>query len=73
MSTVGRLGVSDSAASAARNSASGSADAHGSFTQLALSFALVVPAYRYRDGVGLWRCNNCLREVPCGCSEVEKP
>ena len=36
-------------------------------TQLVLSFVKHALTYRYRDGIGLWRCNNCLREVPCGC------
>ncbi len=39
--------------------------------QLVLSFMQRVLTYRYRDGIGLWRCNNCLREVPCGCVNEE--
>jgi hypothetical protein len=35
--------------------------------QLAFTFLNAHPTFCYRDGIGLWRCNACLREVPCGC------
>jgi hypothetical protein len=35
--------------------------------QLPLIFEVLLPCYRYRDGIGVWRCHRCLWPVPCGC------
>jgi hypothetical protein len=36
-------------------------------TQLPLAFEALWPCYRYKDGIGVWRCHRCLWPVPCGC------